>query len=64
MQIESLTFRPLTGLVNLDLSHCLITTFGDGTFLDVNKLKTLNLTHNRIEKIGGWLFGLNSLLTM
>ncbi|VDD85636.1 unnamed protein product [Enterobius vermicularis] len=64
MQIESLTFRPLTGLVNLDLSHCLITTFGDGTFLDVNKLKTLNLTHNRIEKIGGWLFGLNSLLTI
>ena len=55
-QIDDLAFRGLTNLIELDLSHNLLTAVPSGTFRDVPFLRDLVLSHNPIQKIDSHAF--------
>ncbi|XP_044254288.1 leucine-rich repeat-containing protein 24 [Tribolium madens] len=55
-QIDNLAFRGLTNLIELDLSHNLLTAVPSGTFRDVPFLRDLVLAYNPIQKIDSQAF--------
>lgn len=55
-QIDDLAFRGLTNLIELDLSHNLLTAVPSGTFQDVPFLRDLILSNNPIQKIDSHAF--------
>lgn len=55
-QIEDRAFHRLTNLVELDLSHNLLTSIPSATFEDVPFLRDVTLAHNTINKIDGGAF--------
>lgn len=55
-QIDDRALRGLKNLVEMDLSHNLLTYVPSATFQDVPFLRDLNLAHNPIQKIEGHAF--------
>lgn len=55
-QIDDLAFKGLTNLIELDLSHNLLTAIPSGTFQDIPSLRDLILSHNPIQKIDSRTF--------
>lgn len=55
-QIDDQAFRGLTNLIELDLSHNLLTAIPSGTFQDVRFLRDLILSNNPIQKIDSHAF--------
>lgn len=55
-QIDDQAFRGLTNLIELDLSHNLLTAIPSGTFQDVPFLRDLVLSNNPIQKIDSHAF--------
>lgn len=55
-QIDDFAFRGLTNLIELDLSHNLLTAVPSRTFQDVPFLRDLMLSNNPIQKIDGQAF--------
>lgn len=55
-QIDDLAFRGLTNLIELDLSHNLLTAVPSGTFQDMPFLRDLILSSNPIQKIDSRAF--------
>lgn len=55
-QIDDLAFKGLTNLIELDLSHNLLTSIPSGTFRDIPSLRDLMLAHNPIQKIDSHAF--------
>ncbi|KAJ8981233.1 hypothetical protein NQ317_016529 [Molorchus minor] len=55
-EIDDLAFRGLTNLIELDLSHNLLTSVPSGTFQDIPFLRDLILSNNPIQKIDSLAF--------
>ncbi|XP_072396248.1 uncharacterized protein kek1 [Diabrotica undecimpunctata] len=55
-QIDNLAFRGLTNLIELDLSHNLLTGIPTGTFKDIPFLRDLIISNNPIQKIESQAF--------
>lgn len=55
-QIDNLAFRGLTNLIELDLSHNLLTSIPSGTFKDIPFLRDLIISNNPIQKIESQAF--------
>lgn len=55
-QIDDLAFSGITNLIELDLSHNLLTSIPSGTFRDIPFLRDLILSHNPIQKVDGRAF--------
>lgn len=55
-QIDDLAFRGLLNLIELDLSHNLLTSVPSGTFQDIPFLRDLILSNNPIQKIDSYAF--------
>lgn len=55
-QIDDLAFKGLTNLIELDLSHNLLTAVPSGTFRDILSLRDLILASNPIQKIDSHAF--------
>lgn len=55
-QIDDLAFKGLTNLIELDLSHNLLTAIPSGTFRDIPSLRDLLLSNNPIQKIDSHAF--------
>lgn len=55
-QIDDQAFRGLTNLIELDLSHNLLTSIPTGTFRDIPFLRDLIISNNPIQKIDSLAF--------
>ncbi|XP_056636882.1 leucine-rich repeat-containing protein 4 [Diorhabda sublineata] len=55
-QIDNLAFRGLTNLIELDISHNLLTSVPSGTFKDIPFLRDLIISNNPIQKIESHAF--------
>ncbi|CAH0559944.1 unnamed protein product [Brassicogethes aeneus] len=55
-QIDDIAFHGLTNLIELDLSHNLLTAIPSGTFHDIPFLRDLIISNNPIQKIDTFAF--------